>query len=88
MMTKTTTTATFPQSKNCCSPSYKSRALQRRIEAQTRRAELRRQLQRRGVALPTRAGQHQAKTLPVAQVSARTTPSVVEIDDQFLADAV
>jgi hypothetical protein len=42
IMTKQTTTETSPQSKNCCSPSYKRRASQRGVEAQTRRAELRR----------------------------------------------
>jgi hypothetical protein len=43
LMTKTTTkTATFPQSKNCCLPSYKSRAS---ASTRTRRAaELRRLL--------------------------------------------
>lgn len=42
IMIKTTTTETSPQSKNCCSPSYKRRASQRGVEALTRRAELRR----------------------------------------------
>lgn len=40
IMTKTTTTETSSQTKNCCSPRYKRRASQRGVEALTRRAEL------------------------------------------------
>jgi hypothetical protein len=42
IMTKPTTIETSPQSKNCYSPIYKRRASQPGVEAQTRRAELRR----------------------------------------------
>jgi hypothetical protein len=74
IMTKTTTTATSPQSKNCCSPSYKSRALQRLTPTQaTRSEELRRQLQMRWAVPLTRASQRKAITQAGIQVSAPTT---------------
>jgi hypothetical protein len=58
MMTKLmTTTAAFPLSKNCCSPSYKRRALQQLTPTQaTRSEELRKQLQMRGAVLLTITG--------------------------------
>lgn len=84
MMKKTTTAATFPQSKNCYAPSYDSRTSQRRIEAQTRRtSELRRWLRERWQALSTKVGQHKAITQVRIQVNACTTPFVVEIGDYF-----
>jgi hypothetical protein len=75
MTTKSTTTAaTFPLSKNCYLPSYKSRALQRLTPTQaTRSEELKRQVQMRGAVPLTATGQYQAITLAVAQVSAPTT---------------
>jgi hypothetical protein len=66
--------ATFPPSKNCCLPSYKSRALPRLTPTQaTRSEELRRQLQIKGAVPLTATGQYQAITLAAAQVSVPTT---------------
>lgn len=62
IITKTTTTATSPQSKNCCSPSYKSRALQRLSLIQAIESEELRHLQRRRAVLLTITGQHQLMT--------------------------
>lgn len=82
MMTKTTTTATSPLEELLLTKLQEQGfTTENRGPDKTNRVE--------GVAseergaLSTRAGQHKVLTQAGVQVSAHTTPSVVEIDGQF-----